>query len=124
MSLFDWLLIAHLAGDFLLQTDDMAKKKPEQWSWLARHIGRYMLAVTLIVAIYTWTHRVPLWVAAACLLFVVGTHVILDRRDFTETWMRRVGMSSDQAWLFIVVDQVFHLLTLAVIAQSLEWAGG
>jgi hypothetical protein len=37
--------------------------------------------------------------------------------------MRRIGISSDPTWLLIVVDQVFHLLVLAVVAQALVAAG-
>jgi len=123
MSVFDWLVIGHLVGDFLLQTDNMARNKPQQWLWLLRHIGLYMVGITLIVGAYAWTHAVPLWLVLASLVFVFATHVILDRRTFTIRWMRLVGMSDDQPWLFIVVDQIFHVLTLALVAQALEWAG-
>lgn len=124
MSVFDWLLIAHLAGDFLLQTDTMARLKMRQWSWLFRHIGWYMLVMTLVVAVYAWTHAVPGWLAAAGLLFIAVTHVILDRRSFTAAWMKFAGMSLDQRWLAIVVDQIFHLVTLAIVAQALAAGSG
>ncbi|NIV40692.1 MAG: DUF3307 domain-containing protein, partial [Anaerolineae bacterium] len=41
MSLFDWLLVGHLVGDFLLQTDGMAKYKADSWTWMLRHVGLY-----------------------------------------------------------------------------------
>jgi transcriptional regulator GlxA family with amidase domain len=52
-------------------------------------------------------------------LFLLATHIILDRRRFTTSWMRLIGMSPDHPWLPVVVDQVFHILTLAVVAQTL-----
>jgi hypothetical protein len=33
--------------------------------------------------------------------------------------MRFVGISAELSWLPIVIDQVFHLLILAVVAQVL-----
>jgi hypothetical protein len=124
MSLFDWLLVGHLVGDFLLQTDGMARYKVQSWPWMLRHVGTYLALMAVLVGIYVLNHPVPLWVVGAVLLFIGGTHIILDRRTFTLWWMRRIGISADLTWLSIVVDQVFHLLVLAVVAQVLVMAGG
>lgn len=124
MSLFDWLLVGHLVGDFLLQTDGMARYKAQSWPWMLRHVGTYLALMAVLVGIYVLNHPVPLWLVAAVLLFIGGTHVVLDRRTFTLWWMRRIGISADLTWLSIVVDQVFHLLVLAVVAQALVMAGG
>ena len=124
MSLFDWLLIGHMIGDFLIQTDDMAKNKPQRWPPLLGHVGLYMVFITPIVIIYALTHSLPLWLVVAALLFLSGTHVILDRRDFTARWMRFVGMSPDRLLLSMIVDQVFHLLSLAIVAQVLVLVSG
>jgi hypothetical protein len=124
MSLFDWLLVGHLVGDFLLQTDGMARYKAQSWPWMLRHVGTYLALMAVLVGIYVLNHPVPLWVVGAVLLFIGGTHIILDRRTFTLWWMRRIGISADLTWLSIVVDQVFHLLVLAVVAQVLVMAGG
>ena len=124
MSLFDWLLIGHLVGDFLIQTDNMAKNKRQRWPSLLSHVNLYMVVITPVVVIYALTHSLPSWLVLAVLLFLFGTHVILDRRDFTVRWMRFVGMSPDSLWLSIVVDQVFHLLTLVIVAQVLVLVSG
>ena len=76
------------------------------------------------VLIYALTHPLPLWLVIAALLFLSGTHILLDHRDFIARWMRLVGMSPDRPWLSIVVDQIFHLLTLAIVAQVLVLANG
>lgn len=124
MSLFDWLLIGHLVGDFLLQTDSMARYKAQSWSWMLRHVGIYLAVMAVLVGVYVLNHPLPFWVVGAVLLFIGGTHIILDRREFTLWWMRRIGISADLAWLSIVADQAFHLLVLAVAAQVLVAAGG
>lgn len=118
MSLFDWLLIGHLVGDFLIQSDNMARSKQHRPMMLG-HISFYMVVMTPIIVIYALTHSLPVWLIVAALLFLAGTHVSLDRRDLTVRWMRFMGMSPNRLWLVIVVDQVLHLLTLAIVAQVL-----
>lgn len=124
MSLFDWLLISHLVGDFLIQTDSMARYKAQRWSWMLAHISVYMVLVTTVVVCYALIHHLPAWLVVVALLFLAGSHILLDRRVFTVRWMRLVGMSPEHPWLPIVVDQVFHILTLAIVAQILVLARG
>lgn len=124
MSLFDWLLVGHLVGDFLMQTEMMAKCKVQSWPWMVKHVGRYMAAMMAVIGAYALTHPVPFWLVVVVLLFIAGTHVVLDRRHFTQGWMRLVGVSTDHPWMPIVVDQVFHVLVLAVVAQVLVMVTG
>jgi hypothetical protein len=123
MSLFDWLLVGHLVGDFLLQTDSMARYKAQSWSWMLKHVGIYLAVMVIVIGTYMLNHPVPLWVVGAVLLFIGGTHIILDRRAFTLWWTDRLGVSSDLTWLPIVADQIFHLLVLVVVTQALVVAG-
>lgn len=124
VSLFDWLLVSHLIGDFLLQTDQMAEHKSGQWSWMLAHVGIYMVLVIPVVVGYAWTHHSPAWLVLSVLLFLAGSHVFLDRRGFTVWWMRLVGISPEHPWLPIAVDQVFHVLALTIVAQGLVLASG
>ena len=124
MSLFDWLLVGHLVGDFLLQTDGMAKYKAQSWTWMLRHVGLYLVVMALVLGAYSLSTPVPLWVLGLALLFIAVTHIILDRREFILGWMRLIGITSDLGWLIIVADQVFHVLVLVVVVQIVTWAGG
>ena len=124
MSLFDWLLVGHLVGDFLLQTDGMAKYKAQSWTWMLRHVGLYLAVMAVVLGVYSLSNPVPLWALGLALLFIAVTHIILDRRGFTLGWMRLIGITSDLDWLTIVADQVFHLLVLVVVVQIVTWAGG
>jgi uncharacterized membrane protein len=119
VSLFDWLLVAHLVGDFVIQTDNMANHKLEDWSWMLRHIGCYMVLITAVLLAYSVAYRLPLWQIVLALIFIAATHVLLDRRGFVLRWMHLVGMSTDHPYLSTIVDQVFHILTLAFVAQFL-----
>lgn len=124
MSLFDWLLVGHLVGDFLLQTDGMARYKAQSWTWMLRHVGLYLAVMVIVLGVYSLSNPVPLWVLGLSLLFIGATHIVLDRRGFTLAWMRLIGITSDLDWLIIVADQVFHLLVLVVVAQIVIWASG
>jgi hypothetical protein len=123
MSVFDWLLVAHLVGDFLLQTNEMARCKAQSWSWLLKHLGSYMIVMTVVLGAIAWTQAVPPWAAGCAWLLIGLTHVALDRRGFTRWWMGVIGISPDVVWLRIVVDQVFHIVILAAAAQLLVLAG-
>jgi hypothetical protein len=124
MSLFDWLLVGHLVGDFLLQTDGMAKYKAQSWTWMLRHVGLYLAVMVIVLGVYSLSNPVPLWVLGLSLLLIGATHIVLDRRGFTIGWMRLIGITSDLGWLTIVADQVFHLLVLVVVVQLVTWASG
>lgn len=124
MSLFDWLLVGHLVGDFLLQTDGMAKYKAQSWTWMLRHVGLYLAVMVIVLGVYSLSNPVPIWVLGLSLLLIGATHIVLDRRGFTLGWMRLIGITSDLGWLTIVADQVFHLLVLVVVVQLVTWASG
>lgn len=124
MSLFDWLLVAHLTGDFLLQTHNMAEYKATDWSWMLKHIAVYMTLMTAVLVGYGWSARVPFWMLMVAWLFLAGTHIVLDRREFTLKWMRITRVSPDHPWMPIMIDQVFHLLVLAATAQVLVLFSG
>jgi Protein of unknown function (DUF3307) len=119
MSLFDWLLVGHLAADFLFQTDRVANNKAQSWPWMLRHIAIYMALIAAPVVAFALSHASSFWVAGAVLLLIAATHIILDRRGFTLRWMRLIGISPNLPWLPIVIDQVFHVLILAIAAEVL-----
>lgn len=124
MSLFDWLLVAHLVADFSLQTDSMARYKGQDWLWMIRHVGVYMAIMSALLMVYAIVYALPAWPVVAALLFLLVTHTILDRRTFTNWWMRLVGISDDKGWISVVIDQVFHIVTLAIVAQGLVLTAG
>lgn len=61
------LLLAHFAGDYLLQTDHMAAEKTRRWSVALLHAGTYGLPFLLVT-------RSP-----AALAVIVVTHAVIDR---------------------------------------------
>lgn len=97
----------------------MARHKAQNWPWMLKHVTIYTAIVAVVLVIYALIHRLPAWAVVAAILSIFGTHLALDRRHFTLWWMRQMGMAPDHPWLSVAVDQVFHVLTLAVVAQLL-----
>ena len=113
MSPFDFLLLAHLLGDFPLQTSWMAINKMNKWLPLLAHSIVYT-AVIGIIALVGFGGLAP-WQ----LLIIMLAHVILDRRTLVEWWILHIMRTnlSENRWLGIMVDQVFHVTILALILQ-------
>jgi hypothetical protein len=107
VNLFEALLVGHLVGDFLVQTNWMAREKTVRWSALLVHSAVYTACVAAAGELVGG--MAPLAVA---LVFV--SHAILDRRTFVRWWGRHVqGVTRvDDQWLLIMTDQVWHVLVL------------
>ena len=123
-----WIVLAHLVGDYLIQSHWMATKKTEQWLPAIVHGATYTIP-------YVFVTQSPL-----ALLVIGGTHIIIDRfrlaRHFA--WLKnqigpksaRFSWASSKAtgypadtppwmavWLMIIADNTVHLLinTAAVL---------
>lgn len=118
MTPFCWFVIAHLVGDFLLQTEFEAMNKANGSFWnraLFAHVLKYTLC---FVPAFVGLHMSLLWLAPIFL-----SHLILDRRWPVLWWRRVVARGSEASikntfWLTIVVDQIFHVLVLAAILAA------
>lgn len=137
------LLLGHLVGDYIVQNDWMAKWKTANsersvtevplsvllFSWGKVNDTNWgtlqpALACTVHCLLYTmsvWAFSfwwMPWWGCLAC--FVV--HWPIDRFRLARKWMENVSGQKEFAngvfspWSIIVVDNVFHLLTLWIIA--------
>lgn len=120
-----WIILAHLAGDYLIQSDWMANEKTKRW-WPAIAHG---LTYTIPYAFITQS-----WLALAV---IAGTHIIIDHyrlarhvawfknqaapKAFRSKWedCKGTGYSSDKppfmaVWLMIIADNTIHLIINAV----------
>lgn len=119
MSLFDLFLICHLTGDWMFQTSEQAANKAKgnfiNWAIL-NHSLVYTLTFVPVFLIFGISFY---WLA---IIFV--SHVILDKRSITRWWVRKIktmdpnlkGCFFSFDAMTIVIDQVIHILILAVIA--------
>ena len=102
LELFLWLVLAHLIGDFVLQTDGLCKKKREKRlkSW-------FMWVHPVIVAGLTWLVLGDwsfVWGAA----ITFASHLLIDA---LKSWLERKG----QRVGYFVIDQVLHLVVIGVL---------
>ncbi|MFA6289668.1 MAG: DUF3307 domain-containing protein [Opitutaceae bacterium] len=98
LEIFIIILCAHILGDFLLQTDAIAKNKGKWWVLLIHAALHGVLVYGLLQQWCVW--QVPVTVA-----------VLHGLIDFLKS--RREATAAAFAW-----DQAAHVLTLAIIAPS------
>lgn len=119
-------LLAHLVGDYVLQSQPMADRKAGEWRWALLHA----LIYTVPFLVLTQDPR--------ALLVICATHAVIDHYRLAARWVAfygtgtRVGglwakwnVSTEpvppflSVWLTIIVDNTFHL---AINAAALAWA--
>lgn len=103
---------AHLIGDWILQTDWMARNKTS-----LRHIA-------------AWVHGA---IQGLCLGVALGSqaglvlgfiHVLIDTRVPVEWWIRRVkqcAKAPEAASIAIWLDQTFHIICIAAWVALAPW---
>lgn len=98
------LLAAHMTGDYLLQSKDMAARKLDDW-WV-RYV--HTLVYTTVVGFALLWYADSEWQLVAAYLWVFVTHFITDSRRW------RTG----NPWpaMPILQDQSLHAVQLAVAA--------
>lgn len=106
-------LLAHLIGDYVLQSHVMATRKTSSWLWALIHAAFY--TVPFLALTQDWWR----------LLIIGGTHAVIDRYRLAGYWCRYWGVgypgvwSSAEGfeppppflgvWLLIIVDNTMHL---------------
>ena len=98
-SLFVSLLLAHLVGDFVLQTDSLCKQKREKKasSWF---LYVHAIVISLLSLLALWNIR--LWYVA---LSIGTSHLLID--------LGKAYLKKDDVWVF-VFDQILHILILMI----------
>ena len=106
MNLFTWMLVGHLAGDFLLQSSWMAERKEAEWMPLLTHCFVY----TVSVAVFALPAG-GISPAAVALIFLA--HLVFDKRKLVRLWAKHVSRVGGNNWLEVVQDQSWHIMVLA-----------
>jgi hypothetical protein len=127
VEIFGVFVVAHLVGDYLVQTDWQARHKrgglrgdAVQRRALLAHVTTYTLVfVPVLVWLYDDLGAGVVAVAAA----VFAPHLIQDDGRLVSWFLMRVKGCDERTALevFTPVDQTFHLVTLFAIAVA---AGG
>ena len=117
-EVFAVLIVCHLVGDFLFQTDWQASHKlgglgrdPVRRRALFAHLLTYMVAF-LPALVWIGIETDAAW-AALIALVVAVPHVIQDDGRLLDSYMTTVkGLSQSSSGLRVAVDQAFHVLCL------------
>ncbi len=120
MSLFSWLVIGHLVGDWLLQNDWMARGKGQRlWGGpLLVHCVVYTLSVTVVSGWFA-PERLA-WEGLAWLgMAAFASHWLIDGCQLAARWGRWLGQTGTPM-VRVMSDQVMHLLVLAWAASWLH----
>lgn len=110
-------LLLHLWGDYILQSDWMAREKIKSWLPAAIHAGLYSIGFILL------THSSVAW------LVIFGAHLLIDRfrlaryvvmaknwlgSPHTQSFNTATGYPESMPpwlafWLLIIADNILHL---------------
>ena len=121
-SVYVALLISHLGGDFLLQTEWQALNKRgglgrsrESRRALAAHGLTYTVAYVPALIWLAIEHGAL--AAAGLAALITLPHVAIDDGRFLLGWLARVKHCKNPTdWLVAAVDQSFHLVCLLPVA--------
>ncbi|MBE2318971.1 DUF3307 domain-containing protein [Solirubrobacter sp. CPCC 204708] len=122
VSVLAAFLVAHMAGDYLLQTDWQARHKrgglgsdPVARRALLTHVTTYTLAF-LPALIWIGGELEPAWaVIAGALVFI--PHLMIDDGRLVSLYLVRVKRADGlNLALAAAVDQSFHVLSLFLVA--------
>jgi hypothetical protein len=116
MNTFDWLVVGHLVGDWLLQNDWMAMHKRQRLGTLAGIVHYAIYTLTITGSLWLSNARgknLRLYLGAGVIVFV--THWLIDGTDCVQWWMR-LYRQSDLDVIYLMVDQVLHVVVLVFLA--------
>lgn len=122
-----WMILAHFAGDYLIQTNWMALEKTKRWSAAIAHGLTYTIPFALFVT------QSPIALAV-----IGGTHVLIDHWRLAKyvVWLKNqlvpkrlrfaltdTGYPADTppwmaVWLMIVADNTIHMI---INALAVKW---
>lgn len=123
LSLFDALLVAHLVGDWLLQSEYQALQKARAWSALLAHVAIYHVLALGVLLLYFPAQDGRIYLA---ILLLAASHAWLDRGTHVVSLMRALRIvqhREPERWLHLATDQSLHILALALVAAWLSWGG-
>jgi type IV secretory pathway TrbD component len=122
VEVFAVLLVSHLTGDYLLQTEWQALHKRgglgpnrESRRALVAHITTYTLA---FVPAFVWLATDIGWAVIAAVAAVAVPHLIQDDGRLLAVYVRHVKgfEAADNPPVTAAVDQTFHFLALFALA--------
>lgn len=122
MELFLYLLLAHIVGDFFLQSQHICNEKKEK-GLCGSHLYGHAFVIFILSAVVMFS--IKNWFAAS----IIGiSHLIIDSiKSFFEKKLKYKGIEYENRYnlLLFIADQCLHLLIILIISwwvlQCNEW---
>jgi len=112
MTIFEGLLMAHLLGDWIFQTEWQAENKKQKFHALLIHVIIYHLIAWIILY---FGFGLPALPVLAVVVILAVLHAIMDGLPTVRWIMKGLRITVERTperWLLIAVDQAIHLLLL------------
>lgn len=111
-------LIAHILGDFYLQTENMAKLKNTEMKWLFIHSSLYSIPYIVIYISFDKNLHFLFLLLALC-----SSHLIIDfiKSLGYRCYLKCVNILSNlsvnfiKQWMIYLLDQIIHILIIIII---------
>jgi hypothetical protein len=112
-DIFPVLFVAHMLGDWVLQTDKQATTKMSSWRAMAAHVLTYHLGMVVLVLPF-WHDQ---WAVLGFLLSA-GTHGFIDRRWPVQWLLQKTGSAkfAESQLGMLSADQALHAFVLGLLA--------
>lgn len=115
-----YILIAHFFGDFVMQSNEMAKGKATSIYWLTRHVFSYCKTFFVFSILYFFIlilcgGKCDIGLAWLIILYIFINSILHWVTDyFTSKQVKKFFDKNDYHNGFIVIgiDQVIHMITL------------
>jgi hypothetical protein len=119
VSIVYTLLVAHMVGDFICQSDWMATHKATRWDALALHVATYMV-VLLACLVVVYARDVPVlpYLDSIGVFASVNAAAHFVQDAITSRINARLWQANQRHWFFVGIgaDQLLHYVTLFVTA--------
>jgi len=112
-ELLPLVLVGHLLGDWIVQTDAQAEWKAVSWAAMGRHMLGYHLTLGIAAGVVLG----PSVELLVLLVVSTVTHGFIDRRWPVVRLLRATGSPwfAEQPWGVLCADQALHLSILCVL---------
>jgi len=114
VTVFESLLVAHIVGDWLLQTEWQAVEKARHWRAMWAHVFVYHSVVLCVLVAHFGFRDFRVYVIVVLLAL---SHAILDRGWPVLRLMRILRVSVErpnERWLTVAFDQSVHIVLIAL----------
>ena len=116
-----WLIAAHWLGDFVLQSDRMAKWKATMWSMLFQHVVIYTVTMTVALIVGHFILVGPIMMLEQAAKFAAVTFVAHFITDAITSRINASLWSQQRTHDFFVSVGFDQLLHMAQIYFTLKW---